>query len=176
MQELAAFGGPRTVAPGLVQTWPPLTQEDRDAVMAVFDSNILHGTSAPNALALQKEFAEWLGVKYCLVTNSGTSALHMAVASLGIGPGDEVIVPGYTFIASMSSIIIAREPLTGLGVLGLILIGNKADLFDGDRGTLGRLKGLSREYATACLLTSAKSGARVEEAFLELSRRIEGFA
>lgn len=58
----------------------------------------------------------------------------------------------------------------------LVLIGNKADLFDGDRGTLGRLKGLSREYATACLLTSAKSGARVEEAFLELSRRIEGLA
>lgn len=58
----------------------------------------------------------------------------------------------------------------------LVLIGNKDDLFDGDRGTLGRLKGLSREYATACLLTSAKSGAGVEEAFLELSCRIEGAA
>jgi GTPase SAR1 family protein len=58
----------------------------------------------------------------------------------------------------------------------LVLIGNKADLFDGDRGTLGCLKGLAREYATVCLLTSAKSGAAVEEAFLELSRRIEGFS
>lgn len=58
----------------------------------------------------------------------------------------------------------------------LILIGNKADIFDGDRGILGRLKRLSRECGTVCLLTSAKSGAGVEEAFLELSRRIEGFS
>ena len=58
----------------------------------------------------------------------------------------------------------------------LVLIGNKADLFDDDRGTLSRLEKLAREYATGSLLTSAKSGAGVEEAFLELSRRIEGFS
>jgi len=105
MNDLAVFGGERTVPAGMVQTWPPLSQEDRDAVMAVFDSNILHGTSAPNAVALQKEFAQWLGVKHCLVTNSGTSALHMAVASLGIGPGDEVIVPAFTYWSTAAAVL-----------------------------------------------------------------------
>ncbi|MBN2452210.1 MAG: DegT/DnrJ/EryC1/StrS family aminotransferase [Lentisphaeria bacterium] len=105
MDELAIFGGPRTVPQGMVQTWPPLTQEDRDAVLSVFDANILHGTSAPNALALQREFAEWLGVRHCLVTNSGTSALHMAVASLGIGPGDEVIVPAFTYWSTAAAVL-----------------------------------------------------------------------
>jgi dTDP-4-amino-4,6-dideoxygalactose transaminase len=89
----------------MMQTWPPLTQEDREAVMAVFDSNILHGTSAPNAVALQEEFAAFLGVKHCLVTNSGTSALHMAIASLGIGPGDEVIVPAFTYWSTAAAVL-----------------------------------------------------------------------
>jgi dTDP-4-amino-4,6-dideoxygalactose transaminase len=46
--------------------------------------------------------------KHALAVTSGTAALITALSALGIGPGDEVIVPGYTFIASMSSIIIAR--------------------------------------------------------------------
>ena len=53
MQEFALFGGTPAVTPGSVKTWPPITQEDRDAVNAVFDSNIFHGNSAPNAVALQ---------------------------------------------------------------------------------------------------------------------------
>jgi len=105
MKELAIFGGPKTVPSGMVKTWPPLTQADRKAVMSVFDSNILHGTSAPQALALQEEWAKYVGVKYCLVTNSGTSALHMAIASAGIGPGDEVIVPAFTYWSSAAAVL-----------------------------------------------------------------------
>jgi len=56
----------------------------------------------------EKEFAEYIGVNYCVAVNSGTSALLICLEALGIGPGDEVIVPGYTFIASISSIIYAR--------------------------------------------------------------------
>lgn len=48
------------------------------------------------------------GVRHALAESSGTAALITALAALGIGPGDEVIVPGYTFIASISSVIIAR--------------------------------------------------------------------
>ena len=47
-----------------------------------------------------KEFAEYLGVPYVQGVNNGTSSLHCALASLGIGPGDEVIVPANTYIAS----------------------------------------------------------------------------
>jgi dTDP-4-amino-4,6-dideoxygalactose transaminase len=54
---------------------------------------------------LEEEVAKKFGVKYSLALSSGTSALITAMAAAGLGPGDEVIVPGYTFIASMSSII-----------------------------------------------------------------------
>jgi dTDP-4-amino-4,6-dideoxygalactose transaminase len=54
---------------------------------------------------LEKEFAEYCGVRHALATSSGSGALMCALKALGIGPGDEVIVPAYTFIASFSSII-----------------------------------------------------------------------
>ena len=49
----------------------------------------------------EKEFAEWAGVKHCVGLNSGTDALILAVRALGIGPGDEVIVPANAYIASV---------------------------------------------------------------------------
>ena len=59
-------------------------------------------------VTFEKEFAEFVGVDYCVALSSGTGALITSLAALGIGPGDEVIVPGYTFIASISSIIHAK--------------------------------------------------------------------
>jgi len=104
-EKLAINGGPRSVPEGLEQAWPPITEEDRQAVLAVMDSGHLHGTGAPQALALQEEWAEYVGAKYCLVTNSGTSALHMAMAAAGVEPGDEVIVPAYTYWATAAAVL-----------------------------------------------------------------------
>src|SRR5437660_12881674 len=56
---------------------------------------------------VEREIAEYCGVGYAVAVNSGTSALLTALSGLGVGAGDEVIVPGYTFIASISSIIYA---------------------------------------------------------------------
>ncbi len=58
-------------------------------------------------LKLEQEVARLSHVKYAVAVNSGTSALLVALAGLGIGPGDEVIVPGFTFVASISSIVYA---------------------------------------------------------------------
>ena len=57
---------------------------------------------------LEQLVAARSGVGYAVATNSGTSALLTALGALGVGPGDEVIVPGYTFIASISAIIFSR--------------------------------------------------------------------
>lgn len=57
---------------------------------------------------LERVFSEWSQTPFAVAVNSGTSALWVALMGLGVGPGDEVIVPGYTFIASMSSIAYAR--------------------------------------------------------------------
>jgi len=59
-------------------------------------------------VTLEEEVCKKFGIKHALAVTSGTSALIVALSALQIGPGDEVIVPGYTFIASMSSIIMAR--------------------------------------------------------------------
>lgn len=57
-------------------------------------------------VTLEKEFAAYSGSKHCVAVSSGTGAILCALAALGIGPEDEVIVPGYTFISTISSIII----------------------------------------------------------------------
>ena len=54
---------------------------------------------------LEQEIAAMSRVRYAVAVNSGTSALLTAMVALGIGPGDEVIVPGFTFVASISSIV-----------------------------------------------------------------------
>jgi dTDP-4-amino-4,6-dideoxygalactose transaminase len=56
-------------------------------------------------VTLEREFAKKMGVKHALATNGGTSSLMAALVALGVGRGDEVIVPGYTFVASISAII-----------------------------------------------------------------------
>jgi dTDP-4-amino-4,6-dideoxygalactose transaminase len=57
---------------------------------------------------VEREIAEYCGLRHAVAVNSGTSALLTALAGLGVGPGDEVIAPGYTFIASLSSIVYSR--------------------------------------------------------------------
>jgi len=54
---------------------------------------------------LEHEFSRQIGTRYCVAVNSGTSALMAALTAIGLQPGDEVLVPGYTFIASMSAVI-----------------------------------------------------------------------
>ncbi len=58
---------------------------------------------------LEQDFARTIDVKYALAVNSGTSALLTMLWSLGIGPGYEVIVPGYTFVATMTAVVFARS-------------------------------------------------------------------
>jgi dTDP-4-amino-4,6-dideoxygalactose transaminase len=56
-------------------------------------------------VTLEREFAKRIGVKHALATSGGTGAIMAALVALGVGRGDEVIVPGYTFVASISAVI-----------------------------------------------------------------------
>ena len=89
-KKLAIHGGERTVPSGLEVTWPVITEEDTKAVLSVLDRGVTWGPYAPEVKALQEEWAKYVGVKYCIALNSGTIALHCAVAAADIGPGDEV--------------------------------------------------------------------------------------
>jgi perosamine synthetase len=105
---LAIDGSNRSVDSDEIQPWPILDERDRRAVLRVFDNGYLCGPEAPEVIGLEKEWSAYLGRKHCLTTNSGTAALHMALAALNIGPGDEVIVPAYTFLASASCVLHAN--------------------------------------------------------------------
>ncbi|MBE7022937.1 MAG: DegT/DnrJ/EryC1/StrS family aminotransferase [Clostridia bacterium] len=82
-------------------------QEEIDAVARVIESKELFrvNNALKEAEKFDKEFSKVIGTEYSILVSSGTGALMTALASLGIGPGDEVIVPGYTFMASASAVL-----------------------------------------------------------------------
>jgi dTDP-4-amino-4,6-dideoxygalactose transaminase len=80
-----------------------MEDEDLAAVAHVLRSGRLR--AGEQVEAFEREFAAHLGVRHAIALSSGTSALHLAYASLGIGPGDEVIVPSITFAASAAAVI-----------------------------------------------------------------------
>jgi perosamine synthetase len=82
---------------------PIIEDEDIEAVVRVLRSGWLaHG---PEVEAFEQEFAEYLGVRYAAAVSNGTVGLMLALNALGIGSGDIVLVPDYTFIASATSVL-----------------------------------------------------------------------
>ena len=81
---------------------PIIGRDVRRAVNKVLRSGNL--TQGPEVLAFEREFSFLVNERKCVAVNSGTSALHLALLSLGIGVGDEVIVPSFTFAATANSV------------------------------------------------------------------------
>ncbi|MDD1657708.1 MAG: DegT/DnrJ/EryC1/StrS aminotransferase family protein, partial [Methanomicrobiales archaeon] len=81
---------------------PSIGPEEMEAVRRVMESgNVAQGEAVA---AFEREFAEFARVKHAVAVNNGTAALHAALLAAGIGPGDEVIVPSFTFIATATSV------------------------------------------------------------------------
>jgi dTDP-4-amino-4,6-dideoxygalactose transaminase len=103
-QKLAIHGGPKVVTlPKL--GWPNFDEPTIKAVEDVLRSGKVNYWTGKKGQEFEKRFAEWQGSKYAVSVASGTAALHVSLAALGIGPGDEVIVPSYTFIATSFSVL-----------------------------------------------------------------------
>jgi dTDP-4-amino-4,6-dideoxygalactose transaminase len=102
---LAIRGGTPVVRRELQVRWPIITDEDKAAVLAALDSGIINGPYAPQVKALEEEWAHYCGVRYALSTNSGTAALHTAVAAGRIGTGDQVITTAFTFLATALAVL-----------------------------------------------------------------------
>jgi dTDP-4-amino-4,6-dideoxygalactose transaminase len=81
------------------------TPEDKAAVAGVLDAGIVSGPYAPQVKALEEEWARYCGVRHALTTNSGTAALHTAVAAAGVGTGDQVITTAFTFLATALAVL-----------------------------------------------------------------------
>ena len=102
---IAIRGGTPVVRKELHVRWPIISDEDKAAVLAALDSGILSGPYAPRVKALEEEWARYCGVRYALTTNSGTAALHTAVAAGRIGTADQVITTAFTFLATALAVV-----------------------------------------------------------------------
>ncbi len=100
---LAVYGGKKVIKDGTFKPWPTITAIDRKYVLASLNGH--QHAFGPNAQAFEKEFAVWNGNKFAINTNSGTAALHMCVAACGLGAGDHVIVPAYSWSSSVTCVL-----------------------------------------------------------------------
>lgn len=103
MSKLAAFGGTAAVPRERRHVeWPLVEDDDRKAVIDALDgARLVSDTDGVNPVsALEEDWARRFGFEHCVAVSNGTAALSLALAALGVGPGDEVIVPALTFIAT----------------------------------------------------------------------------
>jgi perosamine synthetase len=100
--QLALLGGPRSVTVNPKEHWPVPIEQIKAKVCQLIDEGIFWEAGTGVSLELERRLASYIGAKYCLTQNNGTSALWAAYYALGLGPGDEVLHPAYTFIASIA--------------------------------------------------------------------------
>jgi len=81
---------------------PAIGQDEISAVTAVLESGIL--ASGERVAEFEKNFADFCGTTHAVAINNGTAALHAALLAADVGPGDEVIVPSFSFIATATSV------------------------------------------------------------------------
>jgi len=105
MAKLAINGGNRVVPEGMIKPWPHITEEDKRAVMEALEKASPWRYPFEEVVELEKAWSEWTGMRFSLACNSGTAALHLCVVACEIGPGDEVLVPADTFLASASCVL-----------------------------------------------------------------------
>jgi dTDP-4-amino-4,6-dideoxygalactose transaminase len=103
VRKLAVNGGPPALAAryDAIFKWPVITGEDEAAVLEVLRGGTMSGTALTRVF--EKEFAQWLGVKYALGCCNGTAAMQEAMWACGVGIGDEVICPSMTYWASCTA-------------------------------------------------------------------------
>ncbi|MCE9591271.1 MAG: DegT/DnrJ/EryC1/StrS family aminotransferase [Planctomycetes bacterium] len=102
--KLAINGGKKSVPEDLkFHVWPAVDKDDEEMVLA----SLRQPSHAwgPNCVKLQEEWAAWNGNKFVAATNSGTAALHMAIAACDIGAGDEVITTTLSWTSTATSIL-----------------------------------------------------------------------
>lgn len=85
-------------------SWPVTAQEEERELLQVLRSK--HWNRGDAAAKFEKSYAALTGAKHCLAVANGTSALITSLGILGIGPGDEVLVPPYTFVATINAVLL----------------------------------------------------------------------
>ena len=100
-KKMDAFGDKKVNVPFFV---PDITNSDKSAVMNALSNSLL--TDGPQLRKFEDKFAKFVGSRYAIGVSNGTAALHLALKSLGLKKGDEVIVPDITFVATANSVLL----------------------------------------------------------------------
>lgn len=93
---------------------PSIGKEEIEAVIGILKSGILttKDGSGPYARKFEEGFAKYIGVKYAISMNSGTAALHATLMAMDIRPGDEIIVPSFTFTSTVEAVaLMGAKPI-----------------------------------------------------------------
>jgi len=105
VSEKLAIEGGKPVRTEPFPPWPYFWEDEKRAVREVLDSGKVNYWTGRKGMEFQERFAEYCGVKHAIAVCNGTAALHIALAACGVGPGDEVIVPARTFIATAMAVL-----------------------------------------------------------------------
>ena len=103
-QQLAIDGG-APVRTDPFPAWPSVPTDGREAVARVLESGDINYWTGTECRTFEREYASYLGVEHTLAVANGTLALEIALRALNVGPGDEVIVPSRTFIATAGAVV-----------------------------------------------------------------------
>lgn len=107
MSELALLGGAKTKRKPF-PVWPQYDDRERRALQEVLESRVWWRTPGTQTLEFEQAFARYHGARHGIAVTNGTAALEVTIAALGIGHGDEVIVPNFTFVATASAVLFAN--------------------------------------------------------------------
>ena len=106
MAELALNGGRKTKQKTFPD-WPQFDERERKALEEVLESRVWWRTPGTKTLQFEHDFAQFHGAKHGIAVTNGTAALEMTMSAVEIGPGDEVIIPDFTFVATASAVLYA---------------------------------------------------------------------
>lgn len=106
MSELALFGGPETKTKPF-PPWPQYNEQESRVLQEVLQSRNWWRTPGTKTLEFEQAFASYHEAKYGIAVTNGTHALEVVLSALDIGPGDEVIIPDFTFVATASAVLFA---------------------------------------------------------------------
>ena len=109
MAELALSGGRKTKQKSF-PVWPQFDERERKALDEVLESRVWWRTPGTKTLQFENDYAKFHGAKHGIAVTNGTAALEVTMSALRIGPGDEVILPDFTFVATASAVLYAGAP------------------------------------------------------------------
>ena len=107
MSELALLGGSKAKRKPF-PLWPQYDDNERRALQEVLESRVWWRTPGTKTLEFEQAFAAYHGARHGIAVTNGTAALEVTMAALGVGQGDEVILPDFTFIATASAVLFAN--------------------------------------------------------------------